>query len=69
MSDRLAAHCPPTIKNLSTRTRHYTLGVGVLVPLLLVGALGSVHPNAPQDSGLIACASPLSTQASPPPTT
>jgi hypothetical protein len=62
MSNRLAAHRPPRIKNPSTRTRHYALGVGILAPLLLASALGGIHPSAPHDSGLIACAAPLATQ-------
>ncbi len=62
MFDRLAAHRPPTIKKLSTRTRHSTIGAAALMPALLIGVLGSTHSGAPQDSGLVACAYPLSTQ-------
>jgi hypothetical protein len=62
MFDRLAAHSPPTIRNLSTRTRHYTLGTAAVIPDLLIGVLGSTHHGAPHDSGLVACAYPLSTQ-------
>jgi len=62
MSDRLAAHWPPTIRNLSTRTRRYMIGTAAVIPALLIGVLGSTHHGAPQDSGLVACAYPLSTQ-------
>ena len=61
MSDRLATHWPPTIRNLSTRTRR-TLGVAILTPLLVFGGLGSIPAHASQDSGLAGCAYPLSTQ-------
>jgi hypothetical protein len=61
MFDRLAAHWPPTIRNLSTRTRRYMIGTAAVIPLL-IGVLGSTHHGAPQDSGLVACAYPLSTQ-------
>jgi hypothetical protein len=33
-----------------------------VIPALLTGVLASTHPGAPQDSGLVACAYPLSTQ-------
>ncbi len=62
MFDRLAAHRPPTIRNLSTRTRRYMIGTAAVIPALLIGVLGSTHHGAPQDSGLVACAYPLSTQ-------
>jgi hypothetical protein len=62
MSDRFAAHRPPTIKNLSTRTRRFTMGTAAVIPALLIGVLGSTHPDAPRDSGLVACTYPLSTQ-------
>jgi len=62
MFDRLAAHWPPTIRNLPTRTRCYTIGAAAVIPALLIGVLGSTHHGAPQDSGLVACAYPLSTQ-------
>jgi hypothetical protein len=61
MFDRLAAHRQPTIRNLSTRTRRYMIGTAAVIPLL-IGVLGSTHHGAPQDSGLVACAYPLSTQ-------
>ena len=61
MFDHLAAHWPPTIRNLSTRTRRYMIGTAAVIPLL-IGVLGSTHHGAPQDSGLVACAYPLSTQ-------
>ena len=60
MFDRLAAHRPPTIRNLSVRTRRYMIGTAAVIPLLM-GVLGSTH-SAPRDSGLVACAYPLSTQ-------
>jgi hypothetical protein len=62
MSDRFAAHRPPTIKNLSTRPRRFTMGTAAVIPALLIGVLGSTHPDAPRDSGLVACTYPLSTQ-------
>jgi len=62
MSDRLAARWPPTIRNLSTRTRRYTIGAAAVIPALLIGVLGSTHHGTPQDSGLVACAYPLTTQ-------
>ncbi len=62
MSDRLTAHRPPPIKNPSTRARHYAIGGVMVTALLLTGALGSSRQGAPQDSGLVACAYPLSTQ-------
>lgn len=61
MFDRFAAHRPPTIKNLSTRTRRFTIGAATVIPLL-IGVLGSAASGAPQDSGLVACAYPLSAQ-------
>ena len=61
MSDRLAVRRPPTISNPPTRTRCHAIG-GLLAPLLLIGALSSIHPGTPHDSGLAACAYPLSTQ-------
>ena len=60
MSDRLAAHRPPTIRNLSTRTRRFTIGAAI--PAALIGVLGSTYSDAPKDSGLVACAYPLTTQ-------
>jgi len=62
MLDRLAAHRPPTIRNLSTRTRRCAIGAAAVIPALLIGVLASTHPGAPHDSGLVACAYPLSTQ-------
>ena len=62
MFDRLAARRPPTIRNLSPRTRHSAIGTAALIPALLLGVLGSTHSDAPHDSGLVACAYPLSTQ-------
>ena len=65
MFDRFAAHRPPTIRNLSTRTRCFTIGAAAVIPALLVGVLSGTHPDAPRDSGLVACAYPLSTQEVP----
>ena len=62
MPDRLAAHWPPTIRNLPARTPRRTLGVAILTPLLVLGGLGSIPTHASQDSGLAGCAYPLSTQ-------
>jgi hypothetical protein len=62
MFDRLAARRPPTIRNLSTRTRRVTMGTAAMIPALLIGVLGSTHSDAPRDSGLVACTHPLSTQ-------
>jgi hypothetical protein len=62
MFDRFAAHRPLTIRNLSTRTRRSMLGAAAVIPALLIGVLGSTHSDAPRDSGLVACAYPLSTQ-------
>ena len=61
MSDPLTAHWPPPIKNPSTRARRYTIGGVMVTALLLTGVLGSTASGAPQDSGLVACAYPLST--------
>ena len=61
MSDRLAAHRPPTIKNLSTRTRA-AIGTAAVIPALLTGVLAGTASAAPHDSGLVACAYPLATQ-------
>ena len=62
MFDRLAAHRPPTIRNLAPRTRRLTIGTAAAIPALLIGVLSSTHSGAPQDSGLVACTYPLSTQ-------
>ena len=62
MFNRLAAHRPPTLRNLSTRTRRSAVGAAAVIPALLLGALGSTASAAPQDSGLVACAYPLATQ-------
>jgi hypothetical protein len=61
MSDRLAAHQPPTNRNLSTRTRRAAVGAAAVIPALLLGALASTASAAPRDSGLVACAYPLAT--------
>ena len=62
MSVRLALRRPPAISNPPTRARRYAAG-GLLAPLLLIGSLSSIHPGTPRDSGLVACAYPLSTQS------
>ncbi len=62
MSDRLAARWPPTIRNLPARTRRYAIGAAAVIPAVLIGVLGSTHHGTPQDSGLVACAYPLTTQ-------
>ena len=62
MSDRLAAHRPPTIRNPSTRTRRAAIGAAAVIPAVLIGALASTASAAPRDSGLVACAYPLATQ-------
>ena len=38
------------------------IGAAAMIPGLLIGVLGSTHSNAPQDSGLVACSYPWSTQ-------
>ena len=62
MPDSLPAYRAPTTRNLSTRRRRFTIGAAVMTPALLIGVLGGTHHGAPQDSGLVACAYPLSTQ-------
>ena len=62
MSDRLTAHWPPAIRKLLPRTRRLTIGAAAAIPTLLIGVLGSTHQGAPHDSGLVACAYPLTTQ-------
>jgi hypothetical protein len=62
MSEHLAARRPPTIRNLSTRTRRSAIGAAAAIPALLIGVLGSPHSGTPHDSGLVACAYPLATQ-------
>ena len=56
MFDRLATHWPPPITNLSTRARRGTIGVAIVTPLVLIGALSSFHTGTPPDSGLAGCA-------------
>ena len=62
MSDRLTAHRPPTIRNLPARTRRLMIGAAAAIPVLLIGVPASAHSGAPHDSGLLACAYPLTTQ-------
>jgi len=62
MSDRLASPPPPTLRNLSTRTRRSAIGAAAVIPALLLGVLASTGSAAPRDSGLVACAYPLATQ-------
>ena len=59
MFNRLATHRPPTIRNLSTRTRRVAISAVAVIPAVLIGVLGSTSSGAPQDSGLVACAYPL----------
>ena len=66
MSDHLAAHRPPTLRNLSARRRRAAIGAAAAIPALLLGALGTTHPGTPKDSGLVACAYPWATQNVPP---
>ena len=61
MSDCLAAHRLPAIRNLSARTRA-AIGAAALIPALLIGVLAGTASAAPRDSGLVACAYPLATQ-------
>src|SRR5271170_3736348 len=62
MSDPLTAHRSPPTKNPPTRARRYTIGALMVTALLLTGVLGSSRQGTPEDSGLVACAYPLSTQ-------
>ena len=66
MFNRLATYRPPTIRNLSTRTRCVAIGTVAVIPAVLIGVLGGTSSGAPQDSGLVACAYPLATQNVPP---
>jgi hypothetical protein len=62
MLDRFAAHRPPAISNPSARARRFTIGAAAAIPAVLIAVPGSTHTDAPKDSGLVACAYPLSTQ-------
>ena len=62
MPDPLTAHRSPPMKNPPTRAHRYAVGGVMVTALLLTGVLGSTRQGAPQDSGLVACAYPLSTQ-------
>jgi hypothetical protein len=62
MFNRLAACRPPTITNLSARTRRAAIGTAAVIPALLISLFASTASAAPQDSGLVACAYPLATQ-------
>ena len=42
------------------------LAAAAVIPALLIGVLAGTHPDAPRDSGLVACAYPLATQNVPP---
>ena len=44
MLDHPAAYSPPILKKLSTRTRRWVIGAGVVTPFLLAGVLTCVHP-------------------------
>ena len=61
MFNRLAARRPPTIRNLSARTRLVAIGTVAVIPAVLIGVLASTSSGAPHDSGLVACAYPLAT--------
>jgi hypothetical protein len=65
MSDRIAAHRPPTTTNLPARARRLTIGAAAAIPALLIGVLASTGAGTPKDSGLVACAYPLATQTVP----
>ena len=69
MFNRLATHRPPTIRNLSTRTRRFAIGAAAVIPALLIGVLGSTSPARRK----IAASSPARTRwprkTSPPPST
>jgi len=41
MFDRFAAHWPPAIRNLLTRTRRITIGAAAVFPALLIGMPGA----------------------------
>jgi hypothetical protein len=67
MSDRPAARRPPPTTNLSPRTRRATIGAAAIgtaavIPALLIGPFASTASAAPNDSGLVACTYPLTTQ-------
>jgi hypothetical protein len=62
MPDRFAARRPPAIRNLPPRTRRLTIGTAAMIPALLIAVLAGTRPDAPHDSGLVACTYPLSTQ-------
>ena len=62
MSDRIAAYRPPTTTNLPARARRLTIGAAAVIPALLLGVLAGTGAGAPKDSGLVACAYPLTTQ-------
>ena len=38
------------------------LAAAAVIPALLIGVLAGTHPDAPHDSGLVACSYPLTTQ-------
>ena len=61
MFNRFATRRPPAITNRQTRTRRFAIGAAAVIPALLMGVLGGTHSAAPRDSGLVACAYPLST--------
>jgi len=61
MFNRFSTRRPPAITNRPTRTRRFAIGAAAVTPALLMGVLGGTHSAAPRDSGLVACAYPLST--------
>ena len=62
MSDRPAPPLPSTIRNHPARAHRLTLGAAAAIPAVLISVLGSTSSAAPKDSGLVACAYPLTTQ-------
>jgi hypothetical protein len=61
----------PAYAGRGARRRRLAVGAAAVIPALLIGVLGSTHSQArdipgyhapPQDSGLVACSYPLSTQ-------
>jgi hypothetical protein len=50
MFDRLAAHRPPPITDLSPRTRRAAIGTAAVIPALLIGVLASTGSGTPHDS-------------------
>jgi hypothetical protein len=64
MFDQPATYQPPAIRNPSTRARRYMIA-GVMLIALVLGVVVGIRLGTPEDSGLVACGYPLSTQAIP----